>query len=231
MDIINIASYSPSNISIIGFEAVVDVTSSWGKIVGSPELETKFADGFFRNIIECVFFAKHPIHGGSGTRSSKSNAHDRSASNPLFKIKSQVFVRMLSVAMDMLGPDLEPMQEVLTDLGAQHLDYGVMEGDYDLIGEALMMTLKEHLKDQWTDRVQQSWRDVYIFIACTMMEGSRKEESYRKRGVGKREIRRMSIPPRYRKLDLDNDAIATTLKGEAKGLLGMLDKALTITNN
>lgn len=221
---------SASSVDILSFEAVHDVTSSWETIMGSPEHEHEFAEFFFRNILECIFFAKYEGET-SEKRSSLSHVDDKNVTNPLFKIKSQMFVQMLSVVMDLLGPDLVPMKEVLVDLGAKHLDYGVMVGDYDVIGDALMMTLAAHLKDQWSAHMEKSWRAVYIFMASAMIEGSQQEEKARKNGKGKRNLMRMSIPPRHRKLQLDNDEIAATLKEEGKGLLGMLDKALTVSTN
>jgi hemoglobin-like flavoprotein len=242
----------------IGFEAVRDVTSTWERIItGSPDHETTFADTFFRNIIERIFFAKQEynhhqeptaaaISASSSTttnnnnnngqkRSSMSHIDDKNPStNPLFKIKSQLFVQMLSVAIDMLGPDLAPMEEMLIDLGAKHLDYGVLDGDYDIIGDALLMTLKSHLlRDEWNDRWEQSWRCVYNFMASCMKKGSQQEEQARKKGGGggRRHLKRSSIPPRHNKtlIKLDNDEIAAKLKEQGKGLLGMLDKALVIS--
>jgi hypothetical protein len=220
---------SSSLTSNISFDAVNDVTSSWGAITSSAEIEATFADAFFRNIIECIFFAKHEREGLE-KRSSMSHVDDKNDSNPLFKIKSQMFVQMISVVIDMLGPDLVPMQEVLGDLGARHYDYGVMEGDYDVIGDALLMTLKAHLKNEWSEHMEQSWRSVYNFMATVMVDGCREEEVARKKGrSGGRNLKRMSIPPRHRKLQLDNDALAVSLKQEGKGLLGMMDRALAIS--
>jgi hypothetical protein len=225
------SSSTSSTINTITFEAVKDVTYSWERIIVTGE-STTFADALFRNIIERIFFYKQ-IETTSEKRSSMSHINDKNpSSNPLFKIKSQLFVQMLSVVIDMLGPDLVPMEEMLTDLGAKHLDYGVLEGDYDIIGDALMMTLQGHLPEEWNDQLERSWRLVYNFMASTMKKGSQQEQQRAHKGGGgnRRHLKRSSVPPRHNhNLQIKNDEIVTSLKQHGKGLLGLLDKALVIS--
>jgi hypothetical protein len=79
---------------------------------------------------------------------------------------------MLDAAVDMFGPDMEPVTKSLTDLGARHVEYGVLPAHYGIVGEALLFTLETALGDSWTPKIKQGWTDIYGFISTAMMAGA-----------------------------------------------------------
>jgi nitric oxide dioxygenase len=81
-------------------------------------------------------------------------------------------VRMLDAAVNMLGPDLEPLTEVLEDLGSRHVVYGVLPVHYPIVGQALLATLEAALGDAWTPTVKAGWIGIYQFISLTMIRGA-----------------------------------------------------------
>ena len=81
---------------------------------------------------------------------------------------------MLDVAVNMLGPDLEPVSIALEELGARHVKYGVIEDHYPIVGEALLTTLESALGDSWTPTVQEGWTFIYTFVSNTMIKGAKK---------------------------------------------------------
>jgi hypothetical protein len=210
----------PLNISEINFTAVNDVSTSWDMLKGTPDSEAVFAETLFRKIIDLIFFEKKD----PTVETSLSDKNDQSMMNPLFRIKSTMFVQMLDVVLQMLGPDLVPVAVTLQELGAKHLDYGVSPGDYDIVGDALFFTLEKHLGDKWNSKMEKSWRSVYSFVSKAMISGTEKEAMLRAAGKSKR----MSIPPRKSKLEMDQTIVKSMAKNKA-GLMGMLDKAISVS--
>lgn len=83
------------------------------------------------------------------------------------------FVGMLDMAIDMLGPDMELVEEQLFHLGVSHIDFGVTPQHYPLMGRALMDTFEATLgKERFSARQKASWQSIYQFMSTTMMEGA-----------------------------------------------------------
>ena len=56
-------------------------------------------------------------------------------------------------------------------MGKLHaLDYHARRPHYDIVGEALLWTLKTGLGDDWTDDVAEAWTWVYGVISTTMAD-------------------------------------------------------------
>jgi hypothetical protein len=208
------------DISEITFTAVHDVSTSWDMLKATPDSETVVAETLFRKIIDLIFFEKKD----PTVETSLPSQNDQNMMNPLFRIKSTMFVKMLDVVLQMLGPDLVPVATALQELGAKHLDYGVSPGDYDIVGKALFFTLEKHLGDKWNTKMEKSWRSVYSFVSKAMVAGTEKEAQLRAAG----KIKRTSIPPRKSKLDMDQ-SIAKSMATNKTGLMGMLDKAISVS--
>ena len=68
--------------------------------------------------------------------------------------------------------DPDRLVPVLRDLGAKHKGYGVIEKHYPAVGAALLQTLEQYLKDDWTKEVQQAWLSTFDAIAQIMLEGA-----------------------------------------------------------
>ncbi|CAK0893045.1 unnamed protein product, partial [Prorocentrum cordatum] len=65
--------------------------------------------------------------------------------------------------------DLEALKPTLQDLGLRHVGYGVLPPHYDVVGQALLRTLKLGLKDAFTKEVEAAWTNLWAFVAkwCT----------------------------------------------------------------
>ena len=57
-------------------------------------------------------------------------------------------------------------------LGQRHADYGVVDANYDTVGEALTWTLGQGLGDGFTDEVKNAWQNTNAPLACTMKAGA-----------------------------------------------------------
>jgi hypothetical protein len=212
----------PLDVSEITFAAVNDVTTSWEMLKATPDSETVVADTLFRKIIDLIFFEKKD----PTIETSLPNKNHQDMLTPLFRIKGTVFVKMLDVVLQMLGPDLVPVAVALQELGSKHLDYGVSPEDYDIVGNALFFTLETHLGDKWSSKMETSWRTVYSFISKAMVLGTEKEAMLRAAGKSKR----MSIPPRNSKVEMDQ-TIANAMANKKSGLMGMLDNAISVSDS
>lgn len=75
-------------------------------------------------------------------------------------------LRLSVAAMDKLD-DLVPTLKLL---GAKHRSYGVHATHYGAVGEALLWTLRQSLKNHFTPEVHDAWVAVYTVMAETMHE-------------------------------------------------------------
>jgi len=83
------------------------------------------------------------------------------------------FIRMLDMAVDMLGPDMDVVESQLYDSGVMHKRFGVTPVHFEKMGEALIYTLQRILgKRSFTDKTQQSWKEIYNFMSMTMIQGA-----------------------------------------------------------
>lgn len=67
---------------------------------------------------------------------------------------------------------LNQMEELLPEvkkLGIRHNNYGTEPLHYEVVGQCLIATLKEGLKDEWSAEVQDAWVTAYNTIKNVMI--------------------------------------------------------------
>ncbi len=67
------------------------------------------------------------------------------------------------------------LMPVLRTLGARHAGYGVVDGQYDTVGGALLKTLEQGLGAAFTPEARMAWTACYSFIAEAMKAGAREQ--------------------------------------------------------
>lgn len=83
---------------------------------------------------------------------------------------------MLDEAVNMLGPDMDPVTVALTELGARHVNYGVVPAHYAIVGQALLYTLEAALGKTWKRPfVRKGWTAVYSFVSTAMIAGANRQ--------------------------------------------------------
>ncbi len=65
------------------------------------------------------------------------------------------------------------LRSVLVPLGAKHVSYGVTDGLYPLVADALVATLAESSGDRWNDATAGAWGRALGAVAGLMLEGAR----------------------------------------------------------
>ncbi|CAK0893042.1 unnamed protein product, partial [Prorocentrum cordatum] len=73
--------------------------------------------------------------------------------------------------------DLEALKPTLQDLGLRHVGYGVLPPHYDVVGKALLRTLKLGLQDAFTKRVEAAWTKLWAFVAKWCTAGNYPEQA------------------------------------------------------
>ena len=79
-------------------------------------------------------------------------------------------IQMIDTAMNMLGPDSELLTEIMLDLGAKHVSYGVKPEYFPVMGEALILTLEETLKEEITPEIKEAWKETYHELSSDMVK-------------------------------------------------------------
>jgi nitric oxide dioxygenase len=91
---------------------------------------------------------------------------------PLFKgdmtVQGKKLMGMITIAVS----NLNHLETVLPDIqasGVRHASYGVQPAHYDRVAEALLWTLEQGLKEDFTPEVKAAWITVYGALASTML--------------------------------------------------------------
>jgi hypothetical protein len=86
-----------------------------------------------------------------------------------FIMHASYLIRMLDTALNMLGPDIELLTEIMTKLGAKHERYGVTPEMFPIMGDALMHTLETILRADFTEPVKEAWLQTYSALSQDML--------------------------------------------------------------
>ena len=93
--------------------------------------------------------------------------------------QAKKLMQVLAVAANGLGrpATLVPVVEAL---GARHIHYGVQDEHYGVVGEALMWTLRQGLKDEFTPEVEKAWAGAYALLSSIMKDAARRASGHSK---------------------------------------------------
>lgn len=86
-----------------------------------------------------------------------------------FKMHAAYMIEMLDTALQMLGPDIELLTEILSELGTKHVRYGVKPEMFQTMGECLMVTLEQVLGDAFDSATREAWLETYAEISQDMI--------------------------------------------------------------
>ena len=83
---------------------------------------------------------------------------------------------MTMIGMAVRGLDnIAALVPVVKNLGRRHVGYGVMPAHFDVVGAALLWTLRQGLGPAFTSEVESAWTATYALLASTMKEAARVE--------------------------------------------------------
>ncbi|MEO6313621.1 MAG: globin domain-containing protein [Chitinophagaceae bacterium] len=130
------------------------VKNSW-KIVATLEMET--VGGLFYNRLFELSPAIRPMF--------------RNGSVPE---QSRKLLTMLSYIIAKLDK-IEDILDEVTKLARRHVQYGVTDDQYAIVGSALLWTLQKGLGAHWNDELAVAWTEVYTTLAGAMMAASKEQ--------------------------------------------------------
>eukprot|EP00284_Hemiselmis_tepida_P007022 CAMPEP_0174916612 /NCGR_PEP_ID=MMETSP1355-20121228/1919_1 /TAXON_ID=464990 /ORGANISM="Hemiselmis tepida, Strain CCMP443" /LENGTH=210 /DNA_ID=CAMNT_0016161623 /DNA_START=26 /DNA_END=655 /DNA_ORIENTATION=+ len=104
----------------------------------------------------------------------KMFAFDSSTGTTMQKHGANV-LRMIGNAAS-LKDDITKIQKTLVALGGRHVEYGVGKELFPIMGQALMMTLKDELGPAWTSEVEEAWEQAYSNVTTYIIQGLELEE-------------------------------------------------------
>jgi NAD(P)H-flavin reductase/hemoglobin-like flavoprotein len=74
--------------------------------------------------------------------------------------------------------DPERFEEYLRSLGRDHRKFHVTPDQYDVVGGALMDSLRAFAGEHWSVEYDQAWRDAYAVIAKVMIQGAEDDSTH-----------------------------------------------------
>lgn len=74
-------------------------------------------------------------------------------------------VNLLDSVLQMLGPDVDFIEEILAQVGTRHAKMGVNVAFFPFLGESLIWSLTETIGDEMTPEHKTAWEEVYDAIS------------------------------------------------------------------
>lgn len=93
--------------------------------------------------------------------------------SPRFIKHAKYFIQMIDKALGLLGPDIELLTEIILDLGAKHVAYGVKPEYFPSMGRALIHAVKLQLGDKFTEARKDAWIEVYGALSYDMIRAQK----------------------------------------------------------
>jgi hemoglobin-like flavoprotein len=87
---------------------------------------------------------------------------------PNIEEQSEKLADMLVTIVSIIDNEIL-LDKTLGKLGARHISYGVKRSDYLFVGEALISTLKDIMKDKWSLEIENAWKFIYSIICEKML--------------------------------------------------------------
>jgi hemoglobin-like flavoprotein len=155
---------SPGDIS---FTVVTDVITSWQMITSTPNWDTVLGDLFLRYIFKIAPATRMLF----GFPSDTDYADPEMSKNRKFVTKGVVLIKAIDTAVQLLGPDLYPLEEILFDLGTRHVHMKAQPEFWPVVGEALFLVFEARLGVRFQGNFREAWTVVYNFLGYHMIQG------------------------------------------------------------
>lgn len=133
---------------------------------------------------------------------------DQMNGNQMLKKHGEKLFNALDMAIGSLN-DLETLVPILIQLGYSHYTWGIRDTHFGVIGEALIGTLEDGLKDEFNPKVKKAWIKVFGVVESQMKIGMRQAES-EAQAPKRIEITTVNENGNYSNLQLKEDLIDET---------------------
>jgi methyl-accepting chemotaxis protein len=87
---------------------------------------------------------------------------------------AKLFIQMIDRALGLLGPEFDMLTEILLELGAKHVRFGVKPEYFPSMGRALIDSIALNLgEEKFTSEIKSDWVEVYSALSYDMIRGQR----------------------------------------------------------
>ena len=83
------------------------------------------------------------VHGQYDSNQEQETKVEDIVKSVRFQKHAKYFIQMIDKALGMLGPDIELLTEILLDLGAKHVGYGVRPEFFPSMGRSLIDAIQK----------------------------------------------------------------------------------------
>ena len=94
---------------------------------------------------------------------------------PLFKTAIPEQSKKLLSMIGYIVVRLDKLDDIIVEiehLAQRHVRYGIEEKHYDIVGAALIWTLKNGLSKIWNSELEEAWTACYTMLASAMIDAS-----------------------------------------------------------
>jgi hemoglobin-like flavoprotein len=101
-----------------------------------------------------------------------------------FHMHAAYLIQMLDTALNMLGPDIELLTEIMSELGIKHVRYGVKPEMFPIMGSCLIETLEECLDERdFNANTRDAWVETYNALSQDMIRSQVKFNQQRRKST------------------------------------------------
>jgi len=139
------------------------VLQSWAKLKAQPNYQEVAGGMLFQSLFhkcpETKLLFGFPIDMDTDSETIRKSRR--------FMMHSTYFIEMLDKALGMV--ESKNMDANMKELGELHVEYGVREEFFPIMGEALFHTLEQNLKGDWNEDLKAAWQGLYGRLSSQMM--------------------------------------------------------------
>eukprot|EP00980_Cylindrotheca_fusiformis_P031788 scaffold26976_cov181-Cylindrotheca_fusiformis.AAC.1 len=89
---------------------------------------------------------------------------DRLEKNPHLIMHARIFMNRLSHVMDMLGPDVDALEESMTAFSINHKRYGVTPVHFQMMHISIVEGIQGMIGDELTPEARKSWEKLGFYL-------------------------------------------------------------------
>mmetsp|Transcript_68923 Transcript_68923/g.183623 ORF Transcript_68923/g.183623 Transcript_68923/m.183623 type:complete len:160 (-) Transcript_68923:177-656(-) len=90
-----------------------------------------------------------------------------------FLMHASYFVQMIDTSLTMLGPGVEILTEIMTELGEKHARMGVESEMYPIMCEALVYAIERATGESFSSASRKAWKEFFAGISNSMIQAGK----------------------------------------------------------
>ncbi|GAX19669.1 hypothetical protein FisN_19Hh254 [Fistulifera solaris] len=151
----------------LGYNTISEVLDSWEALRRIENYEEQAGLLLFRRLFDKSPRAKllfgFPIDLDVHSDTIKNSRR--------FKAHAMYLIQMIDSSLNMLGPDIELLTEIMHALGEKHARFGVLAEMYSQMGDALIEAMTVLLGEGvMNEKVVEAWHETYGALSGDMIE-------------------------------------------------------------